>query len=193
MQVFAVTVERTLRRKLHIAAASADQARQTAGLTLPDGHRIVGATPINDELLMGMPAADLGVEALDHILQRNWLPRAGERVQLLFDWLAFALRDINYRAIANKSLAIAGLRVSDMPDILSADHRETPHLLIASPFSHPQIADWTRGRDFDGSLFLPALAALHGAYRPKTGFTFRGITSRVVAIPMTTVMDAAKV
>jgi hypothetical protein len=62
-----------------------------------------------------------------------------------------------------------------------------PHLLIASPFSHPQIADWTRKHDFGGSLFLPALAALNGAYRPKVGFTFSGISSRVVAVPMTVV------
>lgn len=184
MQIFALTVERTLRRKLHIAARDADHARQIAAQTLPAGQRIIAASAVNTETLAGLPAADLGFEALDHLLQRCWMPLDGKADQRIADWLDFAMIDDAKREIANKSLAMAGLRIRDMgPE----GARPVPHLLIASPFSHPQIADWTRNHDFGGSLFLPALTALDGAYRPKVGFTFSGISSRVVAMPMTVV------
>lgn len=186
MQTFAVTIERTLRRKLHIVAGSADQARTVAHRTLPEGHRIIAAQPISTEVLAGIPAEDLGLEALDHILTRDWLPQGGLPNATISDWLAMAMVDQADRITANKSLAMAGLRVS----LITEGENGTFYLLIASPFSHPQIADWTQGRDFGGSLFLPALAALRGAYRPKVSFTFAGIARRVVAIPMQTVMDS---
>lgn len=181
MQLFAVTIERTVRRKLTIAANNPDLATKIAANTLPAGHRIISTTAIDTETMAGIPAEDLGYEALDHILQQLWLPREGHAWRIS-DWLAMAMVDADDLKTANKSLAVAGLRVSDGWNV--------PHLLIASPFSHPQIAEWTRGRDFGGGIFLPALAALNGAYRPKTGYTFAGITSRVVAIPMQTVMDS---
>ena len=187
MQTFAVTVERTLRRKLHIVAKTADEARIKGARCLAEGHRIVGAQPVNMETSITDVAPELGITALDSILDREWLAYGTKPHQRVIDWVRRARVSSPDHIAANKSLAMAGLRVKLM---VEGDTGQEC-LLIMSPYTHPQIAEWTHGREFGGAMLLPALAALPGAWRAGLA-TIGGTTGRVVAVPMQAVLEGGE-
>ena len=187
MQTFAVTVERTLRRKLHIVAKTADEARIKGARCLAEGHRIVGAQPVNMETSITDVAPELGITALDSILDREWLAYGTKPHQRVIDWVRRARVSSPDHIAANKSLAMAGLRVKSMV----AGDTGQECLLIMSPYTHPQIAEWTHGREFGGAMLLPALAALPGAWRAGLA-TIGGTTGRVVAVPMQAVLEGGE-
>lgn len=184
MQVFSVTVERLASRRLQVLAASADRAIAMVQATLPSGARATKASPLHDESLTGSVGCGMGVEAIDHLLERDFLAVDG-RPTLVRDWVLLA-RQLSERDRANRALAMAGMR------IIMGDRVEEYFLAVGSAISVPLLAHWCDGTPFAGAALLPTLASIPGALRPRSGFTFAGVPSRVVLIPAENVWREAE-
>lgn len=182
MQIFKVTVERTTRHSLRVLADSMSTAQAMAQQTLSKGAHIITAEPVEDDRLFGKLSPERGLEALDHILTRPFLPREDGQPSYVGGWVRMAAAP-ETQEIANRALAVAGLRVKTLNDC--------PMLFIASAVSNPTLRLWFEGFSFGVSGAQHALASLPGAFRPGYSFTMAGIRSRVIGIPLTTVFDEA--
>lgn len=180
MQIFKVTVERTTRHSLRVLADSNSSAMAMVHQTQGPGARVVTAEPVEDDRLFGKLPPERGLEALDHILTRPFLPREDGQPSFVGGWVRMAATP-ETQEIANRALAVAGLRVKTLNDC--------PMLFVASGVSNPTLRLWFEHFIFSGSGLHNALASLPGAFRPAYCFTMAGIRSRVIGIPLTTVFD----
>jgi hypothetical protein len=168
MQVFQVDIEQRRVSRRRVVAADAATAQSAAQMLLRPGDRVV------DISTQALVTATEAQDALDHLLQAPFLPRAGEPMALR-DWLIM----VPYTAVEdlNSHLALAGLRVAPDRRVIS----------IGSPSSIPVLHEWFRKTPWAGTRLMHVLGVLPDAQR--VNLTYAGIRSRSIALPFETVLQ----
>jgi len=170
MQVWYVTVEERQTRRLTVAAANAQAAREDALSLIGAGTRCLDVVPAS------YTCEAQAMDALQHLRAQDWLPWNGQG-QAVEDWLIRA-HDAATRDQANSRLALAGLRVVEGGDVM-----------LASPTAIPVLRRWFASTPWDGVALFAALLRLPGVRRDGPRY-FQGVQARTLRLPFDLVVPA---
>lgn len=170
MRAFQVLVSVTRERKISLVARDLEQARLAVRDLLAAGETIKRV----DQL--GEARSGRAGEALRHLLGCDYLDLHGLAASVE-GWLRAAVAaDDATRRVLNARLAMAGLRVTDGPNIV-----------IGSAGSVPTLALWFQNTDWQGPDLISTLRTLPEAQTRV--FSFAGINSKAVILPAAVVLE----
>ena len=170
MRAFQVMISEVRERRVQVAANSLDQARAAVQGLLRPGETIKRI----DQL--GEARNGRAGEALAHLLGQAYLTLNGVTTTIE-DWLTAAVKaDDATRRSLNARMAMAGLRVTDGPQIV-----------IGSAGSVPTLALWFQNTEWQGPDLISTLRTLPEAQTRV--FSFSGINSKAVVLPAALVLE----